>query len=371
MNSNFNARKSSILILLCVVAAVLGFGCKANNKPYNPDYDFAVIESTGAKEQSIITYYDQDFNRINKQKVPYGGMTDRFSLATVYDGSMFATPEGREDGIGTHLSIKMDLQTGEIKELDHGENLNGEKFSTVDQERIFVNTNLNGDTYLGYYDTKTNQSKSITLKNIVLTDMVTDENYLYAFGQEDRYRTASGSLSGQIYFFDKETLQMVDQKDLGGFYSMVFATIYEGDLYFPLQNVETEVSSLCKFNTETGEKTLIDFPNNLTDFSNILVYQDQIYISQGCVVTGEGKTVVVYDPKKGTMKTAEFDHDLSQIEIKHDTLYALDYNSDLGEAKLYKYKINGQKFSPIGSTDVYTKKGSTLPYFYVGCFFVK
>lgn len=368
-----NIKSRKILAFMCMVTTVLLItACKADNQSkYNATYDFAVIETTGEENESIVSYYDQELNRINQQVLPYGGLTDSFTPAIISKDTLYASPEGLENGEGLCLSLGVDLNTGKVREFQHPKRYEGEKNQAVDKKRIFVNTNLNGNSFLSYYDTETEQSKDVTLKETVLGHMAVDTKYLYAFGEDNKHLTAEGDPCTQIYVFDKETLKKVKQKDLGAVYSMVFSLVYDNQLYFPAYDEIKETSALCRYDAATGALKMINFPKQQSDFSNILVNRDKLYIAHGSVVTGQGKVLTIYDPKNNKMKEAEFSHNLSQIVIKHDNLYALDNDPNTETAKLYKYKMSNDKFSLIGSADVYTKKGSKNPYFYIGSFFVK
>lgn len=55
-------QKKKGITIVCIAAICILTGCTTDSSEYDPDYDFAVIETTGAKNQSIVTYYDQNFN---------------------------------------------------------------------------------------------------------------------------------------------------------------------------------------------------------------------------------------------------------------------------------------------------------------------
>lgn len=344
---------------------------------HDPDFDFAVIETSQQKEETVITYYDSSFEKTGSDVFPYGGMAGRFNNVIVDRDHMYALPEGLDDGKGTAKILDLDLRTGILKEAEQNEVFSGYKGYDFDGRHIAYVTNLNGDTYLGTYDIRTGRERYIKEPGSVMFKVFSFGGRLYGFGERQEDEIQEGYPEWKIFVYDKDTLKMLECVDTKETYTPEFADFHHGKIYMPVINgmkLEKEDISRVRlfiYDTATGELSQRLLPEEMETCGNAISYGDKIYISEGDPVTGRGKDIAVYDPSGDFFRILSLEHDLSQIVIKDDQLYAIDIDHENDRAMMYKYQIKDEGLERIGSKQVDTKEDSKGPDFYVGGFFVR
>ena len=135
--------------MLLVVTLLLTVGC---GEKFDPDFDFAVIKTTGQKNKSFITYYDANMNEVYTQKLNYGGMTDNLTLPLVQNRVAYMSPEGIAVDKDLCRTLGIDLKTGEVNEYRYNDEQIGITNTTVNSKATYVCSNLNEVSWLARSD---------------------------------------------------------------------------------------------------------------------------------------------------------------------------------------------------------------------------
>ncbi len=323
-------RLSMLIIVVFLVS------CSVGNKPYSSNYSIGLIESTGQKNNSVITYFKEDLTKVNSISYPYGSMNYHgFATPIVEDGFLYTIPLGLSDRKDLGILMKMALESGKTETIKFNRtNITG---AVVTKDAYYVVSNLNSSSYIDRYDRLSNQIETVVMDNSLVMSIAEHQGKIVGTG---------------VLFEDAEKYQV---------------WLLEFDFDTKSHHLLADLSPFCK-DTESpshflsyGDKLYMTYLDNLlvyessNDFvsainlnapyaNQMIVYKEQLYIVHADVVTHAVKSkITVFDPKTQLMKTHELNNNVIQIEVLKDKMIALDLDTD----SIYVYQVENDQIKQI------------------------
>ncbi|MBS4539704.1 hypothetical protein GOQ27_14615 [Clostridium sp. D2Q-11] len=354
--------KRLIIILMVVISVLLLFACDTEKEKteYNKDYSVGVIETTEQKNRSRLTFYDIDLAKVNSIEYNLGSMGSYFYPPKVFDNYMYVVPQGIGNRKEKTVIFELNLETGETKEYDMGlQNMNS--FCITDKY-IFGVATWNHTSIIARYDKNLKEIKTLEFSEIFIELMEPTDDNLMAFG--------GSKVESYLYKIDIEKLRIEKEYNI-----IEHGLVHEGavvigdDLYFTnttkqgdgKEDLENDTMSVFHMNDETFEKIQLESDSP----SHIIEYNNKLFIVHCNLVIGEGNEISIYDIETKEIELIELGHNVCQIEIQDNILYAIDY-----EKNLYKYILSEDKLELENQVDLDTTEGEK-EHFYIGGFFKK
>lgn len=335
-------KKNIIYIIFSVCILLLCVGCNATvQRTENAldEVEVGVVETSGEKKKSGITFYDADLNKKDTLKLKYATLGDMFCNATVRNGNLYIIPQGYDAEKDEKKVLEINLSN--LKTNIYEINQFGMYGLSVDDENIYVCSNLNEVSYIGKCNKKTKEVQERTIKNVYVTQVLAHDGKLYAFGTKmyDTKTEETKKNTSYLYIYD-ENFELTDTINISKYGDSQDKMIsYEDKIYFcNTYNEETELpnNTVCVYSPDSGSIETItlqkNYPLDLNVYNNMLIVSHYDMLSED--VTKGSISFVNLESKE--QKNLELDHGADYMTRKGNSLYIL----SIKDNKLYKYAID-------------------------------
>lgn len=331
-----------LLISLLVLTSCVAKGS------YNSAYTLGIIETTGLKNKSAFSYYDENLSKVNAMSFPYGSMEHYgFTEPIIHDGHLYTFPLGLYNKKDLGMLLDMDLESGKTEKVKFNRiNITG---AVITDEANYVASNLNQVSYIDRYDRKTKEITTISVEDQLVMHIKEHEGKLVGVGLMNKDTDTEVSLLE----FDFQTNRYDTLMDVSpwceGKDSPIHFVSYEGKLYMSLGQ---KLLIYSKGNSVLDE---IELPNSFAE--QILIQDDTFYILHADIVGASiNSTLTILNPKNMKMTSADLQRKVWQIEMKDNLLYAL----DLENRVVAQYKIEKGSFALVQEIVIEATKGMTV-----------
>jgi len=352
------------LIALFVTVILCFSGCKkaetklaVDEAEFTKDFFAGVIVTTGQKEKSYICYYDKELELLNTQELSYGMVGDTFTDVTVKDGTLYATAQGLDQKKNTGLLLGVNLEDGKVDTFPH--NLVGPAAHVEDEKFLYVCNNLNFISNIVQIDKTSGEQKKVEVDVHNITNLVSYQNQLYAFGMDYE---EDGTISSYILIFD-DSLNLKKKIDItedGN--SSYQAIIVDEKLYFSLITTSQNEPSnkIGVLDLTNLEVSMIELDNTYP--FDMVCKDSKIYISHYPFGEQTGR-ITVLDLAAGEQIVYELEHPVMQMAIKDNMLIMPVDNM------IYMYEIDGENIVLKKQSEGYNPPdGTKYKYYFSGVF---
>lgn len=335
------------IIPILLISLLLLSACASQGK-YNPAYMLGIIETTGSKNKSEISYYDVNMSKVNTMSFPYGSMEYYgFTEPIIHDGHLFMFPLGLYTKKDLGILLDLDLESGKTEKVKFNRvNITS---AVITDEAYYVVSNLNQVSYIDRYDRKTSEITTISVENKLVMYIKEHEGNLVGIGLLNKDTEAEVSLLE----FDFQNNKYNELMDISpwckGKESPVHFASYGGKLYLSLGQ------KLLIYSKENSALEEIELPNPFAE--QILIHEDTFYILHADIVGASvNSTVTILNPKNMKMVSYDLQRKAWQIELKENLLYAL----DLENSVIAQYQMENGCFVEVREITIETAKGMTV-----------
>jgi hypothetical protein len=339
---------------------VTGFltGCKRNTEKFTDDYMFGIIETTGQDNDSVITYYNQEFQKVYTQELPFGSMGNIFYNPIIFEDKLYTIPQGLANEKDLKMVLELDLTNGNTEEYTINQLAMNSLLANADY--IFTCNTYNGISYINRCHKQSQEVIETVFADIYISKLELAGDRLLAFGtkRDDR------SLVSYLYLLDMElnVLKTINISESG---SSHYKTVLVGDMvYFSSPMDEYDQPGTLISSVSTKNLTVKNIDLKTVYPSDMVGYQNFLIIAHCNLVTFEGNQLTFYDTKKESIKTINLNHSILQMNIEADNLYIM------SQENLYQYRINGTNLELTGEIPMLTKSDAK-EYYYVSGFFLR
>lgn len=355
---------------LLVLVGLLGFGgLKVYNALKNqgvgfPDtYLLAAFDTTEKLNDTTLTYYDENFEAVFRQKISVGQMCFSFTPPILYDGKIYTAPcgQGRVEDVDEVWEI--DKATGKHKKYKTEQR--GVAGMAVTERYIFTVNNWNGVPVLARTDKKTGEIVEQEYPGKYCPQIDVYGKRLYCFimdMKEEPYDTRCSIL-------DIDTLEEEKSFNISEYGTAPENTyMKDGILYMPIYrtSIMEECGLLLMYDTETEKLEAVelgaDYACQVLEYNGKLVvtHADLVYANPGeCFIS-------IYDPETGAVENYPIESVPDQAVIKGDLLYTL----DIMEQSIFVYDLKN-KGELKEQHKLESKEGKSSYRYYIGGFFMQ
>ncbi len=357
----------TLFISICICKNVLKKSTcqKENNNLGSSNLYLAIIQTTQEENQSILNFYDRNFNFIKSETLPYGTLSDYLTLPAFHQNSVYFIPGGVPIQKELELALCYNPLTGLRKEYDIG--MPGLLQISVSDNAIFTINELNFTSYISKYKRNNQKISRISSDEFSYDALYYYNKFLYATGKKQ-----TGNItSNYIFQIDPSSLKILWKKDITKYGQGGFFFCGVGDkLYFtlPYDLNERENNSLMVLSPNSQKKDLLKeitlleaFPQQIKSFGDILL------ISHCDLIEGKGNSISIFNPNTEKSKLISLPHNILQIEVDEVSrfIYILENKA------LYQYILNDKKDNLILQKKLNIQKTKdSQAYYYTGGFFL-
>lgn len=368
-------RKYNKLILVGALSVILLFTLiyssqiKNKTEVFNDDYSCMVIETTQEKNRTVFSFYDEKFKLSYQNEIPYSEyVSANIDRICVEGDKLYCAPvDGDWEGKNDLLTI--DLVNGMLVNKTHlPDELDLDKYITVKDGEVYVNSNVNGDSYICKVDTEGSVASYIKVDNETLGEMVVEGDRLYSFNySEDGEKP-------KLYIFGKNDLKkigVIEMNCADGLHPIVS----DGNVFFLTNDIDNEKSLLIgKYNIKENK---IDCQKIDESYGSGYSHLTQPVSANGelwfVASTEEGLcSLYEYELETGEVKKSLMDStNIIQIAFSGNNLYALVDDEEENTDRIYiqKYDITRAEPALIAQYNVTTQ--SKRKELYYGAGFLK
>ncbi|MGB4588557.1 MAG: hypothetical protein WBI17_04900 [Clostridiaceae bacterium] len=334
------------IIPFFLISLLLLSAC-ASKGSYNSAYMLGVIETTGLKNKSAISYYDKNLSKVNTMSLPYGSMEYYgFTEPIIHDGHLYMYPLGLYTKKDLGILLDMDLESGKTEKVKFNRiNITS---AVITDEAFYVVSNLNQVSYIDRYDRETSEITTISVMDQLVMHIKEHEGKIVGVGLMNKEVDAEVTLLE----FDFQNNSYVELLDLSpwceGKDSPIHFSSYEGKLYISLGQ------KLLIYSKESRGLEEIELPNSFAE--QILIHKDTFYILHADIIGASvNSTVTILNPKNMEMASCALKRKVWQIEMKDNLLYAL----DLENRVVAQYQMENGSFEEVLQIPIETANGMT------------
>lgn len=316
-------RISLILLMFIFV------GCFSNEEL--GDYEVAVVETTSNVRKSLISFYDEDLNKVYSKPLRYGELGSHFYRPEFLGDKVFMVPTGIQGFDNDKKVISIDRLSGEIEE--YRVDRNNIQCTAVSDEYLFAGSNLNFISYLTRTNFESKEVKEIEFKDEYLSLIVTSDKYVIAFLTSIK----PGLTYSKINIYDIDSLDLIKSLD-------VSAIRRDQDKYYLDKNILYFSNQLAIEDVPTNRLGVLNL-DDLTlskidlkfDFPSDIHYigEDRLLVACSGEVIREGTKVIELNTKTGEQKVYDVGLPILTTHVSGNKLYV--YSDD---DKLNVYDIN-------------------------------
>ncbi|MGI6211955.1 MAG: hypothetical protein ACOYJJ_05200 [Anaerovoracaceae bacterium] len=287
-----------------------------------------------------ITFLDKDLNVLAKSpELQYSSFSFPPYIPLVRGHVLYTSPEGDMAVGGTHITVSIDMRSGEIREYDNGDEMSGPTSTGVNQKAFYVCTNHNDTSTVSRRDRKTGRMIYRRFDKermkIMYTIFATDRN-VYCTGFVDDEKDP-----GWLYLLDPDDLSTRKIIRIPG--ETFYMSEYDGKIYMPF-STGSDTCYIGSVDDATGKFKKIRLkgrkPNAIQKYGRYLITDDTDMNAD----IKRNSTIMLYDMKTGKEKTYPFEGIIDQTWMDHDTLYVLDdAEEEKSRITVYRLRNGGLK----------------------------
>ncbi|TDW14662.1 hypothetical protein EDD63_1357 [Breznakia blatticola] len=328
--------KTKIFLIIILFALSL-VGCQQQNNDDNISSDFfvGVIETTQAKEDSSITFYDESLNELGTKYYDYADLSSTWDNPVYLDNSVLLVPLGLMKKADAKKVVSLNVENQEFTEypIDRVNIL----CSTADEKYVYAGSNLNGECYITRFDKTTKEIKEVKLEEAgaMNTQLVVDKDKLYEFYNYSIEKNGELIDHNGIHIYN-DNLELFETIDLSEYCGGVYkAMIYNNKMFIPSQfkrNGEDDDQLLILDLVSYDIKT-VTLPYKTPD--DVFEYKGSLIISHTSILEPNGSMVSVYNLETEQIRSYDLKCTIRKTDINNNTLIVL-----TAEDKLITYDID-------------------------------
>ena len=335
------------IIQILLISLLMLSACASQGR-YNPAYVLGIIETTGSKNKSEISYYDANMSKMNTMSFPYGSMEYYgFTEPIIHDGHLYMFPLGLYTKKDLGILLDLDLESGKTEKVKFGRvNITS---AVITDEAYYIVSNLNQVSYIDRYDRKTSEITTISVEDKLVMHIKEHEGNLVGVGLINKGTDTEVSLLE----FDFQSNEYDELMDISpwceGSASPVHFVSYEGKVYLSLGQ------KLLVYSKENAGLEEIELPKPFAE--QILIHEDTFYILHADIVGASiNSSVTILNPKNMKMASCDLKRKVWQLQLKDDLLYALDLENKV----VAQYQMENGCFVEVREIPIETAKGMTV-----------
>lgn len=367
--------KRYVLMILVVVVVAIGIyilisqlynGLKNKGVGFQKDYFLAAFDTTEHQNDSVLVYYNQEFNEVFRQKIAIGDMCDAFSPPIAFEDKIYAAPKGLGNEYDADEVVEIDKKTGKIQ--SYQTNQKGVMGMAVSEKYIFTVCNWNMVGTLARIDKETKKVSELTFPREGSFQIDIYGNYLYCFLQV--WGTTDISHT-RCCIVDIDTMEEVKSFDITEYGKTPDYTYLKNDvLYMPINhtNKDEPCGLLLMYDTKTEELKQVDLKVKYA--CQVLEYGNHLLITHANITGGntEENSVTIYDPESGEFQNYAVSSVLYQVVMKNHLLYALDLQEQM--ICVYDFNGSGEQLELVNKYTLKSKEGTSVYRYFIGGFFM-
>lgn len=280
-------------------------------------YAVGIVCTSGSNNKSSIIYLDDNLNQTGVTYYPYANMGELFYAPVIFEDTVSIIPQGQANKKNEKVILQQNLETFEQQTYSLDQiAIYG---LSVDSSAIFAANNINGQSFVNRIDKANGTVKTVAYDDIYISIVYSYGNKLYAFSSQ----STDAETRGTLHCLDSVTLEELKRIDLTSFGNAVYSVAGVDDiLYFtPVETSQGTPNHIVgTYNTNTDEVGALEFSDVAYHVLNV---GDELYITHGNLVTGEGTALSVYDIATKEIKTYDLRVWPGQITIHEDALYVM------------------------------------------------
>lgn len=355
--------KLLILSILCITISLVSCGRRGKETAISEKAYIGVIETTGQKNHSIITFYNRKLMKEMSLELPFGSMGSYFDLPKVRDNKLYVVPKGIASLKDKTVILQVDLDNGAYRTYD----LKQPEINSfcMDEHYVYGVNTLNQQSIISRYDLEEDDLDTLVLGKIFVGNIERYGDKLYAYG----FGESLVGMSSYLYIIDPQTLTIEKQIDISrsgqdqlGTELIDNTLFFTNSLKYHKDYGEIPSNGLSKLDTIQHQVTDIQLPYEYP--FQIIQHEGLLYVSHYNLVQGEGDSLSIYNDATGDITTFSFGHKVAQIAIEEGQLYVLD-----GE-KIHVYDIGDNEIVKKNETEIVSMLDKDV-YYYVSGFFIK
>ncbi|CVH79507.1 hypothetical protein C2L80_02805 [Rubneribacter badeniensis] len=325
------------------MAATCLCGCASDEGPTAPvDAAIGVIETRSEKETSRIVFYDGEMNEVAQLPLGCATLGNIFYDPLVYEGSLFAIPQGNFKTKDGEAVLQVDLDS--LATETHTIRQPAMNDVAASDAHVFTCNTLNYASYINRCRTDDGEVSSVSIEGVYVSKIVWHEGSLYAFGLD------LDDDSPMILRYD-ENLTLRKSIDCSGcaYASSVYRAVAdESRIYF----CSFDVASRGQIGVlDTKSDTLSSIQLNERGASSISLVDGRLYVAHCDTRQEQGDSVLsVVDLETGSVEERALEHGVDQMTVTDGSIYMLDNWS------IHRY--DAESMEPAGSKPIEKMPGS-------------
>ena len=367
--------KRYIFVILLVIALAICIyflasqrynGLRNKGVGFQKDYFLAAFDTTEFKNDSVLVYYDQEFQEVFKQNIAIGYMCDSFNPPIAYKNKIYVAPQGLGNEYDADEVVEIDKMSGKMQ--SYQTNQKGVGGMVVSDKYIFTVCNWNMAGTLARTNKETKEVSEITFPEEGSFQIDSYGNYLYCFlnkwETKDVFQTRCCVLDINIM----EELGSFDLTDYGQ--EPDYTYMKNDVLYMPINHTNTDepCGLLVMYDTKTEELKKVDLGVN---YANQVLEYGKFLLITHADMTGANKeknSVTFYDPKSEKFQNYAVSSVLDQVAVKNHLLYALDAQEQM--ICVYDLNSSGEQLRLVNKYKLKSKEGTSTYRYFIGGFFM-
>lgn len=275
-----------------------------------------IVETTGDKYKSSIHWYDKELEELDVQELKYAGLGSSFNAPVYYEDEIYLIPEGLFTKRDTEKVISINKYDFTINEYSVP-NI-ALKQVAVNDDYIYVNSNLNYQTHISRINKKTDEFDEIIFDGAYFSNIIAIDDKIYIFGN-----MLEEFDKNHMYVTDKE-LNEVESFDISEYGRDISKYLIDNGFLYVTTNPydeSDELTYLLKINIDNNHIEAINLDEKYND--SILAYKGKILVSHNDIVTQEGSKLSILDENEKITKK-DIGTDLEFVDLIDDYLIVSD-----------------------------------------------
>lgn len=313
-----------------LIAFILFFIVGCDGSKGIDHYEVAIIETTSNKKTSLVTYYDENLEKVGSKSLDYAELGNNFYSPIYQDNKVYIVPRGLQGEHNEKKVISMDLKTGE--DAEYNVNKTNIICTAVNKNYLFTSSNLNAVSYLTRTDFKSKEEKELTFNEEYLSLIVASDEYIFAFlsSIDDK------KMYSKIDIFDVDTLKLKKEIDITAYginqtkYYLDNENLYFANA-FDKNDQPTNILGILNLKNFTLKRVTLKY-NSPDDIQ--FLNENRLLISCTDVVQSNGTNIIIYEIDTGNQFSYNLNIPILNIKLNNDKLYVLS-----SENILYKYEV--------------------------------
>lgn len=330
---------SFIIIIIIIVGITIAMHEPVHEITFPEHYKVGLISSASVGVGTDILFLDEDLKKVGEvNDLQYAAFALSPQTPVIKDRILYTSPMGEMTKRDTHITVAMNLESGEIKEYDNGKHLESPTSTAVNDRAIYVCSNGNGVSTVARHDLKTDKLITRdfdgTREGIIMTVLATD-NHVYCSGdviaEENTY----------LYILDPDTLETQNRIELED--DSLYMREWEGEIYLCSSFKDHKRDSIGIIDDVTGKCRTVEMSGKnklgIEKFGDFLVAADN---------NGNGKKsqLIVYNTKNNKEETIHFGGEIFQTWMVGNELY-IDSLPDDGISVLTVMRLESGKLKQV------------------------